>query len=82
MWAISRKESQEETVAVSRLALTLTGAWLLSYVLLWFGGLQTSDLLSLRLLYLNGLLTSGYFLACLFFIWQIFQGKKIGLRKK
>ncbi|MEB3309854.1 MAG: hypothetical protein VKJ02_06440 [Snowella sp.] len=82
LWAVSRKQSNEDTVAVSRLALTLTGSWLFSYALLWLGGLQTSDLLSLRLLYLNGLLTSGYFLTCLFFIWQIFQGKKVGLRKK
>jgi hypothetical protein len=27
-------------------------------------------------------LTSGYFLTCLFLIWQIFQGKSIGLKKK
>ena len=82
VWVLNRKTSNPETEAVSRLAVRLTGGWLLAYGLLWFGGLQTSDLLSLRLLYLNGLLTSGYFLTCLFLIWQIFQGKSVGWKKK
>jgi hypothetical protein len=82
LWVLNRNTSNSETEAVSRLAVRLTGGWLLAYGLLWFGGLQTSDLLSLRLLYFNGLLTSGYFLTCLFLIWQIFQGKSIGLKKK
>ncbi len=81
VWVLSRKKSNPETEAVSRLALTLTGSWLLAYALLWLGGLQTSELLSLRLLYFNGLLTSGYFLTCLFLIWQVFQGKSVGFRK-
>jgi hypothetical protein len=82
LWVLNRKTSNPETEAVSRLGVRLTGGWLLVYGLLWFGGLQTSDLLSFRLLYLNGLLTSGYFLTCLFLIWQILQGKSIGLKKK
>lgn len=81
VWVLGRKKSDQRTEAVSRLAIVLTGSWFLGYSLLWFGGLQTPELLSLRLLYFNGLLTSGYFLTCLFLVWQIFQGKSVGLGK-
>ncbi|MFM8293532.1 MAG: hypothetical protein ACKN9E_03165 [Microcystaceae cyanobacterium] len=61
---------------LARFSLGLTFTWLAMYSLLWLGELQNSGLWGFRLLYLNGLLTSGYFLACLFFAWRVSQGKR------
>ena len=57
---------------LSQRSLQLTLAWLLVYCLLWGGSSVFSDVNSLRLLYLNGLLTSGYFLVCLTWMARIF----------
>ncbi len=50
------------------LSLRLGLAWVVAYSTLWLGSSLTSDVFALRLLYLNGLFTTGYFLVCLFFI--------------
>ncbi|MGL5036032.1 MAG: hypothetical protein ACRC6M_19780 [Microcystaceae cyanobacterium] len=74
LW-VMRKSPNSSTKKIARLSVKLTGFWLLFYALFWLGGLQSSELLSLRLFYLNTLLTSGYFLTCLVLCWQIFRGK-------
>jgi hypothetical protein len=60
---------------VSRLAVTLMLGWLSLYSFLWLGANASADLLSLRLLYLNGMLTTGYFLICIILMIRIWQGK-------
>lgn len=55
------------------LSLRLGIGWIIAYSTLWLGSNLTSDLFSLRLLYLNGLLTTGYFLVCLFFILRVWN---------
>ena len=65
---------KREQRAVSRLSVTLAGSWLLGYVLLGAGA-QTWEFLTLRLLLLNGLLTSGYFLVSLWLIVRLWQRK-------
>jgi hypothetical protein len=45
--------------------------------LLWLGAGQGTEVASFRLLYANGVLTSGYILACLVFMLGIWQGKSI-----
>lgn len=77
LWTLYQSNSSSKEKSVSRLSVTLTFSWLLAYSLLWLGAEQTSELLSLRLLYLNGMLTSGYFLACLGLIVRLWQGKNI-----
>ncbi|MFM1842895.1 MAG: hypothetical protein RLZZ490_1633 [Cyanobacteriota bacterium] len=57
---------------LSQRSLQLTLVWLILYGLLWGGSSLLTDVNGLRLLYLNGLLTSGYFLACLGWMARIF----------
>jgi hypothetical protein len=61
-------------MAVSRLSITLALAWLLGY-LLFAAGAETSEFLALRLLILNSLFTSGYFLVNVWLIFRLIQGK-------
>jgi hypothetical protein len=79
LWTLYRKQGNREQQAVSRLSVTLTLVWLLVYSLLWMGSVQTSEFLTLRLLYLNGLLTSGYLLTCLGLMIRLWQGKSVHL---
>ena len=55
------------------LSLRLGLSWIIAYSTLWLGSNLTSDIFSLRLLYLNGIFTTGYFLACLFFIIRVWN---------
>lgn len=61
-------------LTTSRLAITLSGCWLLGYILLGFGA-ETSEFLALRLLVLNTLLTSGYFLVSIVLMIRLTSGK-------
>lgn len=51
---------------VSRLSVNLALVWLSCYCLLSFGAANVAGVESLRLLYTNALITTGYFLACSF----------------
>lgn len=74
-WSLYRHQGRRNHQRVSRLSVTLAFGWLLAYSLLWAGAASTSDLLTVRLLYLNGLLTSGYFLTCFWLALRLWQGK-------
>lgn len=65
-------------VNTSRLSVTLAGCWLLGYILLGFGA-ETSEFLALRLLVLNTLLTSGYFLVSILLMIRLTSGKSARL---
>jgi len=60
------------------LAVTLTLTWLSGYVLLGAGA-QASEFLTMRLLFLDSLLTSGYFLVSLWLMVLLLQGKSLRL---
>lgn len=79
LWTLSVKQGSREARSISHLSVTLTFIWLLAYSLLWVGSTQTSEFLTLRLLYLNGLLTSGYILTSLGLIIRLWQGKSVRL---
>jgi hypothetical protein len=79
LWTIYRKQGNREQRSLSRLSVTLNFIWLFTYVFLWLGATQTSEFLTLRLLYLNGLLTSGYILTCLGLLIRLWQGKSVRL---
>jgi len=70
--------SQKEKLAVSRLSVTLALSWLLAYFLLGAGA-ETSEFLNFRLLMLNSLLTSGYFLVSLWLMLRLTTGKSVRL---
>lgn len=69
---------QSQQLNTSRLSVTLAGCWLLGYILLGFGA-ETSEFLALRLLVLNTLLTSGYFLVSILLIIRLASGKSARL---
>lgn len=78
LWTLYRHQGSREQLAVSRLAVTLAGSWLLGYLLLGFGA-ETSEFLTLRLLVLNSLLTSGYFLVSIWLMVRLSSRKSVRL---
>lgn len=75
LWTLFSQTSNPQQKKVSRTSINLILIWLLVYVSLWLSSQNTSELVAIRLLYLNGLLTTGYFLSCLGFTIAIWQGK-------
>ncbi|MBL1209305.1 hypothetical protein [Geminocystis sp. GBBB08] len=78
IWALIRLkffphnlDSQQKKT--SRLSLKLGMFWLITYSTLWVGGCVTSELLSIRLLYFNGIITTTYFLLCLILISRLWS---------
>lgn len=78
IWTLYRRQGTREQQAVSRLSVTLALGWLLGYILLSTGS-QTSELLTIRLLFLNTLLTSGYFLVSIGLMMRVWQRKSVRL---
>jgi hypothetical protein len=74
LWTLYRRQGTREQQAVSRLSVTLALGWLLGYILL-SAGAQTSEFWTLRLLFLNSLLTSGYFLVSIGLMVRLWQRK-------
>ncbi|WP_069791178.1 hypothetical protein A5482_003935 [Cyanobacterium sp. IPPAS B-1200] len=72
---LSKSENQFKTKKISRVSLRLGLGWLTIYSSLWLGSVLTNDLFSIRLMYLNGMFTTGYFLVCLFFLIKLWGSK-------
>ena len=81
LWKLYRKGGDRQEKSISRLSVNLGLIWIVTYSLLWWGATQTSIVVTFRLLYLNGLLTSGYFLVCIILMVRTLQGKSISLPK-
>ena len=75
LWTLFRREGSREQQKTSRLSVTLALIWLLAYSLLWMGAMQSSGFLTLRLLFMNSLFTTGYFLICISLMVRLWQGK-------
>jgi hypothetical protein len=75
LFTLNSKYSCQKQKKVSTLSLKLFFFWLLSYICLWLGAIASSEVVFIRLLYLNGILTTGYFLTCLVFALLIWRGK-------
>lgn len=73
LWTLYRRQGTRQQQSVSRLSVTLALSWLLGYLLLSGGAHQTSEFLMLRLLFINSLLTSGYFLVCIGLMLRLWQ---------
>lgn len=67
-----------EQLKASRLSVTLALTWLCTYSLLNIGA-ETSEFLTLRLLLLNTLLTSGYFLVSIWLMLRLSSHKSTRL---
>ncbi|MBD2576141.1 hypothetical protein [Oscillatoria sp. FACHB-1406] len=79
LWMLVRQEGDREQQAVSRLAITLALAWLLAYTSFAVGAAQTSEIIKFRLLFLDGLLASGYTLTCLGLMLRLWRKKSLRL---
>lgn len=75
LWTLLSNRDDRQQQNASRLSITLTLLWFSSYSLLSVGSDQASELIALRLLYTNALITTGYFLICLGLILRLKQGK-------
>jgi hypothetical protein len=78
LWTIYRRTGNEQEQAVSRLAVTLALGWLLGYFLLGVGA-QEMEFLKIRLLIVDSLMTSGYFLVSLWLMLRLWQHQSVRL---
>ncbi|MBF2065793.1 MAG: hypothetical protein IGS39_15430 [Calothrix sp. C42_A2020_038] len=76
LWTLYSRQGTREQLTASRLSITLMLTWIIGYLLLATGAEQTSNLLALRLLILNTLLTSGYFLVSAWLVVRAIRGRK------
>jgi len=75
LWTLYCRQGTREQQAVSRLSVTLAFSWLLGYILLSTGG-QISEFWTLRLLIMNTMLTSGYFVVSVGLMVRLWQRKQ------
>ncbi|HAX89648.1 MAG TPA: hypothetical protein DCY91_26180 [Cyanobacteria bacterium UBA11370] len=74
LWTLYRRQGTREQQVASRLSVTLAFGWLLGYILL-LSGAQLSEFWSLRLLFINTMLTSSYFLVSIGLMVRLWQRK-------
>ncbi|MGD1872184.1 MAG: hypothetical protein ACFB02_03955 [Mastigocoleus sp.] len=74
LWTLYNRQGSREQHRVSRLSISLSLIWLLTYLLL-ASGTTNSSLFSVRLLILNSFFTSGYFLVSLWLMVRLTQNK-------
>lgn len=81
LWAIYRRQRDKKQLAVCRLSVLLAFIWLTIYLSCNVGAdlSGTSTSISLRLLFINGLATSGYFLSSLWLMMLMWQNKSVRL---
>ena len=75
-WTLYTEQGTSAEKSASRLSINLGLTWLIIYSLLWLGSFSASEIITFRLLFLNSILTSGYFLASFFLMLQVWQGKQ------
>lgn len=75
MWTLYHRQGNSAQKSVSRISVTLTLSWAIAYILLWTSSGFTPETYTLRLLYLNGLLTSGYIIVSLSLILRLWKQK-------
>jgi hypothetical protein len=78
LWTLLyRTQASPRERSVSRLSVTLTLGWAIIYVMLWLSADRWAEVGSFRSLYANGILTTGYIVACLAMMAKIWQGKPL-----
>jgi hypothetical protein len=81
LWAIYRRQRDKKQLAVCRLSVLLAFSWLTIYLSCNVGAdlSGTSTSIALRLLFINGLATSGYFVSSLWLMMLLWQKKSVRL---
>lgn len=75
MWTLYHHQGNSAQKSVNRISVTLTLSWAIAYILLWTSSSFTPETYTLRLLYFNGLLTSGYIVVSLGLILRLWRRK-------
>lgn len=78
LWRLYRRPQSREQAVTCRLAVTLALIWLSGYLFLETGA-RTSEFLTLPLLLMSGVLTSGYFLVSVWLMFRLWQRKPLRL---
>ncbi|MCC0175942.1 hypothetical protein I4641_02970 [Waterburya agarophytonicola K14] len=79
VWTLYRPQPNNESnlaehrseKKASRLSLNLVLIWLISYTSLSLGASNTTGIVAFRLLYANTILTTAYFVACIFLMSRL-----------
>jgi hypothetical protein len=80
MWAIYRRQRDKRQLAVCRLSILLAFIWLSTYLSLNVSAdLSGASAIGFRLLFLNGLMTSSYFVTSLWLMMLLWQKKSLRL---
>jgi hypothetical protein len=81
LWAIYRRQRDKKQLAACRLSVLLAFIWLTIYLSCNVGAdlSGTSTSIALRLLFINGLATSGYFISSLWLMMLLWQKKSVRL---
>jgi hypothetical protein len=79
LWALYRRQGNQEQRTVSRLAVLLATGWLFGYMLLGTGTQAAAGSMVLPLLVMSSLLTSGYFLINIWLMVRLWQRKSLRL---
>ncbi len=81
IWALYRRQRDRRQLAACRLSILLALMWLSAYLSLDVGTdlAGASTALALRLLFLNGLATSSYFIASVWLMVLLWQKKSVRL---
>jgi hypothetical protein len=80
MWTIYRCQRDKRQLAVCRLSILLAFSWLSIYLSLNVGAdLSGASAVGFRLLFLNSLATSGYFLTSIWLMMLLWQKKSLRL---
>jgi hypothetical protein len=80
IWAIYRRQKDKRELAACRLSILLAFLWLTTYLSLNVGAdLSGASALGLRLLFLNSLATSSYFITSLWLMMLLWQKKSLRL---
>jgi hypothetical protein len=80
LWAIYRRQKDKRQLAACRLSIVLAFTWLSIYLSLNVGAdLSGTSPAGLRMLFLNSLATSGYFITSLWLMMLLWQQKSLRL---
>ena len=81
IWAIYRRQRSGRQLAVCRLSILLAFVWLSTYLSLNVGAdlVGASTSIGFRLLFINSLATSSYFIASLWLMMLLWQNKSLHL---
>jgi uncharacterized membrane protein YozB (DUF420 family) len=74
-WTIIKGKSSPQHQKVCRISVNLTLVWLAIYITCWESSNFVGEIASLRLLYGDALVTTGYFAVCLWLAFRIWRDR-------